>query len=123
MHSGRDNLGGEQTRRLERNEMSAALEKTPAEKLFSRIEAGSRSSAAQGKADDTDEVTGTSSLWDRRGMGPGIRGKIRRITSGRSCRQQGLMATCTDSSNEAKAEGGESRRGSAHESVRAMNEG
>jgi hypothetical protein len=44
--------------------MSAALEKTPAEKLFSRVEAGSRSSAAQGKADDTDEETGTSSLWD-----------------------------------------------------------
>ena len=123
MHSGRDNLGGEQTRRLERNEMSAALEKTSRGKVVPRIEAGSRSSAAQGKADDTDEVTGTSSLWDRRGMGPGIRGKIRRITSGRSCRQQGLMATCTDSSNEAKAEGGESRRGSAHESVRAMNEG
>jgi hypothetical protein len=32
------------------------------------------------------------------------------------------VATCTDSSKEAKAEGGESRRGSAHESVRAMNE-
>ena len=92
-------------------------------KVVSRVEAGSQSSAAQGKADDTDEETGTSSLWDRRGMGPGIRGKIRRITSGRSRRQQGLMATCTDSSNEAKAEGGESRRGSAHESVRAMNEG
>jgi hypothetical protein len=123
MHSGRNNLGGEQTRRLERNGMSAALENDFRGKVVSRIEAGSRSSVAQGKADDTDEETGTSSLWDRRGMGPGIRGKIRRITSGRSRRQQGLMATCTDSLNEAKAEGGESRRGSAHESVRAMNEG
>ena len=103
--------------------MSAALENDFRGKVVSRLEAGSRSSVAQGKADDTDEETGTSSLWDRRGMGPGIRGKIRRITSGRSRRQQGLMATCTDSLNEAKAEGGESRRGSTHESVRAMNEG
>jgi len=70
-------------------------------KVVSRIEAGSQSSAAQGKADDTDEETGTSSLWDRRDMGPGIRGKIRRITSGRSRWQQGLVATCEDSTNEA----------------------
>jgi hypothetical protein len=31
--------------------------------------------------------------------------------------QQGLIATCKDSSNEAKAEGEESQRGWAHESV------
>jgi hypothetical protein len=41
---------------------------------------------------------------------------------GRSRWQQGLIATCTDSSNEAKAEGEESQRGSAHESVGAMTE-
>jgi hypothetical protein len=41
------------------------------------------------------------------------------ITSGRSPRAAGLVATCRDSWNEAKAEGEESRVGSAHESVRA----
>jgi hypothetical protein len=51
-------------------------------KVVSRVEAGSQSSVAQGKADDTDEETGTSSLWDRRGMGPGIRGKILRDNVG-----------------------------------------
>jgi len=63
--------------------MSAALENDFRVKVVSRLEAGSQSSAAQGKADDTDEETGTSSLWDRRGMGPGIRGKIRRNNVGK----------------------------------------
>jgi hypothetical protein len=58
----------------------------------------------------------------RRGRGPSILGKIRRITSGRSCWQQGLVATCKDSSNEAMAEGEESQRGSAHGSVGARTE-
>ena len=44
------------------------------------------------------------------------------ITSGRSQRQQGLVATCKDSLNEAEAEGGENRMGLANESVGAMNE-
>jgi hypothetical protein len=44
------------------------------------------------------------------------------ITSGRSRWQQGLVATCKDSSNEAKAEEGESQRGLTHESVRAKTE-
>jgi len=44
------------------------------------------------------------------------------ITSGRSRRQQGLVATCRDSSNEAQAEGEESRTGLANESVGAMTE-
>jgi hypothetical protein len=43
------------------------------------------------------------------------------ISSGRSWRQQGLVATCKDSSNEAKAEVEESRIGLANESVGAMN--
>jgi hypothetical protein len=63
-------------------------------------------------------VCGTAVAWDQ-----ASEERFAEITSGRSRRQQGLMATCTDSSNEAKAEGGESRRGSTHESVRAMNEG
>jgi hypothetical protein len=45
------------------------------------------------------------------------------LTSGRSRWQQGLIATCKDSSNEAKAEGEESQSGWAHESVGAMKEG
>ena len=44
------------------------------------------------------------------------------ITSGRSRWQQGLVTTCKDFPNEAKAEGGESQTGSAHESVGAMTE-
>jgi hypothetical protein len=56
-------------------------------------------------------------------QGTGHPGKdSQRISSGRSRWQQGLIATCTDSSNEAKAEGEESQRGSAHESVGAMTE-
>ena len=42
------------------------------------------------------------------------------ITSGGSRQQQGLVATCRDCSNEAKAEGEESRTGSTNESVGAM---
>ena len=45
------------------------------------------------------------------------------ITSGRSRSQPGLVATGKDSSNEAKAEGGESEMGLAHESVGARTEG
>ena len=58
---------------------------------------------------------------DRRGTGSGISGRIRRITSGKSRWQQGLVATCTDSSNEANAEAEKSHRGLANESVGAMN--
>ena len=71
MHSGRNNLGGEQTRRLEHKEMSA-VSKDFRGKVVSRIEAGSQFSTAQGKADDTEEETGKCTLWDRRDMGPGI---------------------------------------------------
>ena len=45
------------------------------------------------------------------------------FTSGRSRRQQGLVATCRDSRNEVKTEGGESQMGLAHESLGAMTEG
>src|ERR1700738_5410819 len=54
--------------------------------------------------------TGACTRWDRRGRGPGNQGKIRRITSRRSRWQQGLVATCVDSSHEAIAEGEERRR-------------
>ncbi len=57
--------------------------KDPREKLCSRIKAGSRPYAFQGKADDTGEETGKRTPWDRRGMGPSIRGKIRRDNVGK----------------------------------------
>ena len=72
------------------------------EKSYSRKEAGSRPKRLVGKAADTDEETGKCSLWDRRGTGSSISGKIFRITSGRTRWQQGLVATCPDSSHEAK---------------------
>jgi hypothetical protein len=76
--------------------------KSPREKSYSRNEAGSRPKRLVGKAADTDEETGTRSLWDRRGTGSSISGKIFRITSGRTHWQQGLVATCQDSWHEAK---------------------
>ena len=56
-------------------------------------------------------------------MGSSISGKIRSITSGKSHRQQGLVATCKDSLNEAEAEGEESQMALANELVGAMSEG
>ena len=76
--------------------------KSHCEKSYSWNEAGSRPKRLVGKAADTDEETGTCSLWDRRGTGSSISGKIFRITSGRTPWQQGLVATCQDSSHEAK---------------------
>jgi hypothetical protein len=36
-----------------------------------------------GKADDTEEETGKCTLWDRRGMGSSIQGKIHRDNVGK----------------------------------------
>jgi len=96
--------------------------KSPREKSFSRNEAGSRPKRLVGKAADTDEETGKCNLWDRRGTGSSISGKIFRITSGRTRWQQRLVATCPDSSHEAKCRRRESQMGLAHESVGAMTE-
>jgi hypothetical protein len=74
-----------------------------------------------GKADDAEEETGKCTLRDRRGKGPGIRGKIRRDNVGKIPWQQGLVATCKDFLHEAKAEGKKSQMGLANESVVAMN--
>src|SRR5262245_12620389 len=48
------------------------------------------------------KLTAACTRWDRRGRGPGNQGKTRRITSRRSQWQQGLVATCKDSSNAVK---------------------
>jgi len=66
--------------------------------------AGSRPTSQLGKADDAEEEPGKRTQRDRRGRGSGIWGRIRRISSRRSREQQGLIATCKDSANEAKAE-------------------
>jgi len=62
-------------------------------------------------------LRGTAVAWDQ-----ATEERFSEITSGTSRRQQGLIATCKDSSNEAKAEEGESQRGWAHESAGAMTE-
>ena len=52
------------------------LETQPARSRDSRKEAGSRPHLLWGKADDTAEETGKGTLWDRRGTGSSIQGKI-----------------------------------------------
>ncbi len=75
-----------------------------------------------GKADVAGEVTGKSTL---QAVVVGAQASwegLAEITSGRTRWQQGLVATCKDSRNEAVAEGGESQAGLAHESIGAMTE-
>lgn len=57
--------------------------KTLRGKIVFAGKAGSRPRPLLGKADDTGEETGKRTLWDRRGMGPDIRGKIRRDNVGK----------------------------------------
>jgi hypothetical protein len=76
----------------------------------------------RGKADVAGEVTGESNLQTVVVGAQASPEGLAEITSGRSRWQQGLVATCKDSSNEAKAEGAESQTGLAHESVRAKTE-
>jgi len=62
-------------------------------------------------------LCGTAVVWDQ-----ASEEGFAEITSGRTRWQQGLVATCQDSSNEAIAEGGESQTGLAHESIGATTE-
>src|SRR6266851_5215302 len=123
MRSGGNDLGGEQIRGPEHYGISAASKSRSAKSRVCGLEAGSRPTLLLGEADDTKEETGKCTSWDRRGMGSGTRRKIRRDNVGNIPLAAGLIATCKDSSNEAEAEGEESQRGRAHESVGAMNEG
>jgi len=107
---GRSDLGGEQTVRLEHNEIAAASKPSPRKIVFAETKREADPILLMGKAEDTEEEPGKRTQWNRRGMGSGITGQIRRITSGRSWWQQGRVATCTDSSNEAKSR----RRGEPH---------
>ena len=99
--SGGSNLGGEQTWWLEHNGMSAASKSLPRKVAFVES-SGKPTQPSLGKADDIGEVNRLMHPMTRRGRGPGNQGKTRRITSRRSRWQQGLVATCKDSSNEAK---------------------
>ncbi len=63
-------------------------------------------------------LCGTAGVWDQ-----ASKERFTEITSGRTRWQQGLEATCKDSSNEAKNRRRESQAGLAHESVRVMREG
>jgi len=95
---------------------------SPREKSYSRNVAGSRPKRLVGKADDTDEETGKCSLWDRRGTGSSISGKICRDNVGKN-----PLAAGAGSNLQRLPERGENRRrgepdGLAHESVGAMTE-
>jgi hypothetical protein len=72
--------------------------KTLRGKIVFAGEAGSRPTPLLGKADDIGEETGKRTRWDRRGKGPGIRGKIRRdnvgkvaLVAGAGSNRQGLL--------------------------------
>ncbi len=83
--------------------------KDPREKSCSRNAAGSRPSLLMGKADDTGEENRYRHPVGPAGVGDQASEEgFAEITSGRSRGQQGLVATCQDSSNEAEAEGEES---------------
>src|SRR5215475_11029908 len=116
MHCGRNDLESEQTERPEHKGISAAS-KFSREKSYSRNVAGSRPKRLVGKADDTDEETGKCSLWDRRGTGSSISGKIFRDNVGKN-----PLAAGAGSNLPRLTEGGESQMGLAHESVGAMTE-
>ena len=68
--------------RPEHNEI-AATSKLPRGKSCSRKQAGSRPNHPLGKADDAEEEPGKCTQWDRRGMGSGISGQIRRNNVGK----------------------------------------
>ena len=65
------------------------LRKTLRGKTMFAGEAGSRPTPLLGKANDIGEETGKRTRWDRRGKGPGNRGKIRRDIVGKVPRVAG----------------------------------
>ena len=76
----------------------------------------------RGKANVAGEETGKCNLQTVVVRAQASSEGLAEISSGRSRWQQGLVATCEDSTNEAKAEVGERHMGLAHESVGAMTE-
>jgi len=107
---GRSDQSGKQTVRPEHQEMAAACEKSPAVKSLLADGNGKPTHLPLGKADDADEATGKSNLQTVVAEAQASQERLSGITSGRSWWQQGLVATCTDSSNEATNR----RRGEPH---------
>src|SRR6266852_8443172 len=102
MHSGRDDLGGEQTWRPEHYEISAASKSDPravvsrgAKREADPIFPGGRPMTPGKK--QVSALGGTAGVRD-----PASRERCSEITSGSSRGQQGLRTTCKDSSNEAQ---------------------
>lgn len=91
----------------EHKEMTAASKSWPLLKLHCRGCVLSRTSQVQGEAEALREETGICTGGKGRGMGPSTYTRIMEITSGRTVCQQGLAATCKDSSVEAEAIVGE----------------
>ena len=119
---GRSDQGGEQTERPEHKEMTATSKIPSAVKSLERNFTVCRPITLLGKADVAGEATGKSNPQTVVVGVQASREGLAEITSGRSRWQQGLVATCKDSSNEAVAEAGESQTGLAHESVGARKE-
>lgn len=117
--SGRNDLGDEQTRRLEHKEMSAASKIAT---VRSRI---------RGELREADPlISWGRPMTRRKKQVNALRGTavardqaseegFAEITSGRSRWQQGLVATCEDFLYEANSRGKKSQMGLANESVRA----
>ena len=115
--SGGSDQGGKQTERPEHKEMAATSKTSSAVKSLKRIVTVRRPIPVLGKADVAGEATGKCNLQTVVVGAQASWEGLAEITSGRTRWQQGLVATCQDSSNEAIAEGGESQTGLAHESV------
>jgi len=81
--------GATQNWRPEHKEISAAPKFAAARSRFKRTIRGKPTQLLVGKADDTAEETGKSTLWDRRGMGSSIQGKILGDNVGKARRAAG----------------------------------
>jgi len=119
---GGSDQGGKQTERPEHKEMAATSKRSSAGKSLERVFTVRRPMTLLGKADVAGEATGACNLSTVVVGAQASQERLAEITSGRTRRQQGLVATCKDSRNEALAEGGESQTGMAHESIGAMTE-
>src|SRR6266852_9021732 len=90
MRSGRDDLGGTQTWRSEHKEISAAPKSSARKKSFQADHSREADpSLCWGSPTTQMEETGICTLWDRRGMGSNIQGKILRDNVGKVRRAAG----------------------------------
>ena len=101
--SGGSDQGGKQTERPEHKEMAATSKIHSAVKSLERNLTVRRPITLLGKADAAGEVTGKSNLRTVVVGAQASRERLAEITSGRSRWQQGLVATCSDSPNEANS--------------------